>query len=237
MARHLGCLAGKFTEFLPCYPKEKKHTRRQVGQGLGWRMHSSDGISGAVSQSAACSKRKFSLHSGSARTKMAAHLTHVFARAPHSVPCRLRLSKELSKLQLEKRERACTYVRSSFLRFPAISAENSHCEKAKSSTAAAQPFLPDCKKVFHLISGSVCICVCVCVSVCASVSTCACLSCCTKHFSALWIWSGQVCRVQMRIRGSLAAAGAFCLSPANSKCSNCSRITAGFVLVAGQLRI
>lgn len=146
-------------------------------------------------------------------------------RTPHPVPCRHRLSKELSKLQLEKRERACTYVRSSFLRFPAISAENSHCEKAKSSTAAAQPFLPDCKKVFHLISGSVCVCICVC------------LSCCTKHFSALWIWSGQVCRVQMRIRGSLAAAGAFCLSPANSKCSNCSRITAGFVLVAGQLRI
>lgn len=82
------------------------------------------------------------------------------------------------------------HVRSSFLRFPAISAENSHCEKAKSSTAAAQPFLPDCKKVFHLISGSVCACVCACSRVYIRVRVCACLSCCTKHFSGLWISSG-----------------------------------------------
>lgn len=180
-------------------------------------MHSSGGNSGAVSQSAACSKRKFSLHSGSARTKMAAHLTHVFARAPHPEPCRLRLSKELSKLQLEKRERVCTtvrtYVRSSFLRFPAISAENSHCEKAKSSTAAAQPFLPDCKKVFHLISSSVCVCVCIYV--------CACLSCCTKHFSALWIWSGQVQGSDANVAADSGFLG------------SCGR----FLLIAGQLEM
>lgn len=151
------------------------------------------------------------------------------------------------------------HVRSSFLRFPAISAENSHCEKAKSSTAAAQPFLPDCKKVFHLISGSVCACVCACSRVYIRVRVCACLSCCTKHFSGLWISSGLAglglgsglgvwgsgfgarvsgFRVQrLALASSLPAAGSFCLSPANSKCSNCSRITAGFVLVAGQLRI
>lgn len=80
-------------------------------------MHSSGAISGAVSQSAACSKRKFSLHSGSARTKMAAHLTHVFARTPalprpSSAPDS---QKKMSKLQLEKRERECMYVRLFFV--------------------------------------------------------------------------------------------------------------------------
>lgn len=79
------------------------------------------------------------------------------------------------------------HVRSSFLRFPAISAE-SHCEKAKSSTAAAQPFLPDCKKVFHLISGSVCACVCVRVCMLASVYSCACV-CVFELLHKTFFWS------------------------------------------------
>lgn len=142
-------------------------------------MHSSGAISGAVSQSAACSKRKFSLHSGSARTKMAAHLTHVFARTPalpRTLPpiLRPRLSKENVQIAVGKAGKRM-HVRSSFLRFPAISAENSHCEKAKSSTAAAQPFLPDCKKVFHLISCSVCACVCACSRVYIRVRVCLCV--------------------------------------------------------------
>lgn len=175
MARHLG--ASQVNSPHCCRGVPRGSIRGSVG--LMEQMHNSGAISGAVSQSAACSKRKFSLHSGSARTKMAAHLTHVFTRTP---PCcspstlHPKLSKENVQIAVGK-EGKRMYVRSSFLRFPAISAENSHCEKAKSSTAAAQPFLPDCKKVFHLISGSVRVCVCVCMlaSVYSRVSVCVCV--------------------------------------------------------------
>lgn len=161
-------------------------------------MHSSGAISGAVSQSAACSKRKFSLHSGSARTKMAAHLTHVFARTPRPAPHPAaypppQTLKENVQIAVGKAGKRM-HVRSSFLRFPAISAENSHCEKAKSSTAAAQPFLPDCKKVFHLISGSVCVflCVCACVHARECIFVCVCVCACVCVFELLhktFFWS------------------------------------------------
>lgn len=94
------------------------------------------------------------------------------------------------------------------------------CEKAKSSTAAAdavQPFLPDCKKVFHLIFGWLSM----------YVSTWVCVCVCRKHFSALWIriWSAAGL-----LRVSLAAAGASLA--AYRRIRTVSWITCGFVHVA-----
>lgn len=113
MARHLGASQVNSPHSCRGVPRG---SIRGSGEGQMEHMHNSGAISGAVSQSAACSKRKFSLHSGSARTKMAAHLTHVFARTP---PCRPPSTpdsqKKMSKLQLEKRERECMYARLFFV--------------------------------------------------------------------------------------------------------------------------
>lgn len=263
MARHLG--ASQVNSPHSCRGVPRGSIRGSWGQLArrreGRYMHSSGAISGAVSQSAACSKRKFSLHSGSARTKMAAHLTHVFARTPRPAPHPAAhpppqtLKRKCPNCSWKSgKENACTFVFSSF---------SSHFSR-KLALWKGEKFNSSRSTIFTWLQESFpfdfWLCVCVRVCMLASVYSCACV-CVFELLHKTFFWSldlfwpgwawawigarGMACgarvsgfRVQrLALASSLPAAGSFCLSPANSKCSNCSRITAGFVLVAGQLRI
>lgn len=147
-------------------------------------MHSSGAISGAVSQSAACSKRKFSLHSGSARTKMAAHLTHVFARTPRPAPHPAAhpppqtLKRKCPNCSWKSgKENACTFVFSSFSsHFSRIALWKG--EKFNSSRSTIFTWLQESFPFDFWL------CVCVCVRACVHARECIFVCVCVRVWVA-----------------------------------------------------